>query len=226
MYLSVCRSAQNVLEIGCGTGRILRALLPAKFRVTGVDISDEMLDLARTNLAAHLVRGALRLRKHDFRKSPLLEKFDRALVTFYTFNYLLTKFDQDRFLLNVQKSLAPNGILVLDLFYPLALAQPAAANQWTESVLESDGHAVALKQKRKMIGKIEERTQIYTEGANQEEIVTKRRFVSKREAVALLKQTGFMDIQVTNGYDGSGFRPLKDGEETNSTFVCIASKPA
>lgn len=224
LYQSLCHSAQHVLEIGCGTGRVLRALLQTGKRVTGIDVSDAMLEVASTNLSKYLQSGELQLKKHDFREVPLSEGYDRALVTFYTFNYLLTETEQQSFLLNVQKSLTPYGILVMDLFYPQPLVRPDVANQWRESVLESDGRRVALKQKRKMSRQIEKRIQIYTEGTDQAEIITRRRYVSKGEAAALLKQTGFQDIRVTQGYDESGFHPLRDEEATDSAFVCTASK--
>ena len=180
LYHSLCHSAQYVLEIGCGTGRVLHALLQTGKCVTGIDVSDAMLEVASTNLSEYLKSGVLQLKKHDLREAPLPERYDRVLVTFYTFNYLLADSDQKKFLVNMHKSLTPYGVLVMDLFYPQPLARPDSANQWQESVLESDGRRVVLKQKRKMVGYIEERIQIYTEGADQEEIFTRRRYVSKQ----------------------------------------------
>ena len=224
LYQSPCHSAQYVLEIGCGTGRVLRALLQTGKRVTGIDVSEAMLEVASTKLSEYLQNGMLQLKKHNLREAPLPESYDCALVTFYTFNYLQTDSEQQSFLLNVQKSLTPYGILVMDLFYPQPLVRPDVANQWRESVLESDGRRVALKQKRKMSGHIEERIQIYTEGADQAEILTRRRYVSKQEINTLLNQIGFRDIRVTQGYDESGFHPLRDEEATDSAFVCTALK--
>jgi len=66
-----------------------------------------------------------------------------------------------------------------------------------------------------MVGQIEERIQIYTEGAKQVEIFTRQRYVSQREAAALLKQAGFSDIRVTEGYAESGFHPLREEEVTD-----------
>ena len=40
-----------VLELGCGTGRLLFPLAEAGFPVTGVDNSSEMLNIARQRLA-------------------------------------------------------------------------------------------------------------------------------------------------------------------------------
>ena len=65
------RSGGPVLELGCGTGRIAIALAEAGHEVHGVDTSDAMLAIARTNLderglAATFSRGDMRrLRSHQ-----------------------------------------------------------------------------------------------------------------------------------------------------------------
>src|SRR5215218_9993165 len=43
-----------ILELGCGTGRVLGALAAAGNRVTGVDRSGPMLDRARSALQTHV----------------------------------------------------------------------------------------------------------------------------------------------------------------------------
>lgn len=223
LYRSICTSAHNVLEIGCGTGRVLKHLLEAGNAVVGVDISDEMLDVARKTLMEYLQNGTLQLQKHDFRYASFAQQYDRVLVTFYTFNYLLTETDQSRFLLNVRKTLKPDGILVMDLFYPQPLAQPGAASCWKESVLQGNGCSVILKQKRQMLGQVEERTQIYTEGFQREEIITERLYVSKQEVEALLESVGFSNIRFADSYDLSELQPLGTDEFTDSAFICVAN---
>ena len=64
----VCRGkppkVMRVLEIGCGGGRLTRALAATFGEVHGVDVSDEMISMARANLAdlpnvhLHLNNGA------------------------------------------------------------------------------------------------------------------------------------------------------------------------
>ena len=223
LYKSLCCSAQNILEIGCGTGRVLRPMLESGLHVTGIDISNEMLNVARSRLSKYLENGTLRLMNHDFRESPLSEKYDCALVTFYTFNYLLTESDQHSFLLNVQKVLTSTGILVMDLFYPQSLVQSDISGCWKESLFDREGASVVLKQKRQMFGPIEKRTQIYTEGSHREEIITERRYVSKQDVEVLLKNAGFTDIRMTDEYDEAGLHSLTDGETTDSAFICVAT---
>jgi SAM-dependent methyltransferase len=52
----------RVLDLGCGTGRLARALVPDCFEYTGVDLSDEMLNVARKTVdtaKATFLRGNL-----------------------------------------------------------------------------------------------------------------------------------------------------------------------
>lgn len=49
---SYFEAGSSVLEIPCGTGRLLEAYRPGGFRVTGCDISEEMLEHARRRFAA------------------------------------------------------------------------------------------------------------------------------------------------------------------------------
>ena len=51
LYMDLCDPEHNILEIGCGSGRVLRALLEEGCRVTGIDISDDMLRVAETETA-------------------------------------------------------------------------------------------------------------------------------------------------------------------------------
>jgi SAM-dependent methyltransferase len=224
LYRSLCAPGSRMLEIGCGTGRVLKALLEAGAQVAGVDISDDMLDLARTKLAGSLDSGQLRLLHHDFRFLPLDETFDHIFVTFYTFNYLLTTGEQSSFLSNVYKSLAPHGTLLLDLFYPQPLARPESNNWWTESLLDDGGVIVLLRQKRSMKGAIEERVQIYHKGADRDEIVTLRRYVSKQEVVSLLREVGFGSVRIADGYAMDTLHSVEAAETTGSSFICVATE--
>jgi 2-polyprenyl-3-methyl-5-hydroxy-6-metoxy-1,4-benzoquinol methylase len=67
---------QRVLEVGCGTGEILAHLRPA--HGLGVDISDRMIEQARTQQAG---RGALEFRVLDAAAVAALGRFDAVVCT-------------------------------------------------------------------------------------------------------------------------------------------------
>ena len=51
-YLEYAKQQQGeILELGCGTGRVALALAADGFRVTGLDLSQQMLDVFRKKMA-------------------------------------------------------------------------------------------------------------------------------------------------------------------------------
>jgi SAM-dependent methyltransferase len=225
LYTSLCGNRNPIIEIGCGTGRVLQALLDTGHTVTGVDLSPDMLSIAEKKLARYVDSQSLTLINHDFRLSPLTKQFACALVTFYTFNYLLEDAAQSTFLKNIFITMVNRGSIVIDLFYPKPKSRPETEDQWEQSIYEVQAKSIVLKQKRRMIGDIEERIQIYTDGENSNEIQTLRRFNEKHRMHLLLIGAGFVKVRFTNGYDLSHFHELKEGERTTSGFVVMAEKP-
>lgn len=61
LKLCLCDGHRRILEIGCGTGRVLAALLGAGHDIVGVDISPDMLSVAEQKLASYRDDGRLRL---------------------------------------------------------------------------------------------------------------------------------------------------------------------
>jgi SAM-dependent methyltransferase len=57
--IGLCAKRQKALDVGCGTGgRIVTALVDAGFDVTGIDVSQNMLKIARDNhRGVHFVLG-------------------------------------------------------------------------------------------------------------------------------------------------------------------------
>ena len=125
-YTSLCRSGEKIVEIGCGTGRVLRPILEHGFPITGIDVSPEMLALAKARLAPFARQELVKLSQYNVLHAPLPEQFDLALVTFYTFNYILEQ--PERFLSNLFLSLTDRAICVLDLFVPKTLRYPKLGN--------------------------------------------------------------------------------------------------
>jgi len=224
LYLSLCEPSDRILEVGCGTGRVLKALLHAGYHVAGIDTSPEMLRIAEDKLANYLSRGKLKLYCGSLGDVAFDVSFDRILVTWFTFNYLFEDRERRAFLNRALSTLGPNGLIAMDLFFPLPLLRPETENQWGEESFELEGRTVLLRQKRKMIGDVEERIQIYTEEGTTEEIPTRRRFATREQAVALLEDAGFTGVRIANGYDLSSWHVPGRTEGNKGTFVVTGRK--
>ena len=222
LYVGLCSNAQTVLEVGCGTGRVLEPLLRCGHQVTGVDISQEMLSIAAKKLAAFIQQRKLTVLCHDFLCSSLPEKYDAAIVTFYTANYILERKDLSVFLWNLHESVRKGGLVAFDLMYPRSFASPDRDDQWETSEIPAATGIMKLRQKRKMIGNLEERVQMFEIGPDTKTITTYRMYYGKAAVAQMLSGAGFRRVEITDGYDIDGFRPFKKGQRAHKNFVVRA----
>ena len=127
-YVEEARRAGSVLELGCGSGRILIPTAAAGVPITGLDLSDSMLARCREKLAAQPpeVRARARLVHGSMTDFDLPEKFALVTTPFRAFQHLISIDDQLACLLCVHRHLAPGGRLILDMFQvnPAGLGDP------------------------------------------------------------------------------------------------------
>lgn len=106
-----------ILELACGTGRILLPLAQAGHDVIGLDQSRAMLDRAAEKFPARpgprpqLIHGDMR----DFR---IGRRFGLIIIAARGFQHLVDPADQRAALSCVRRHLRPGGHLILDLFDP------------------------------------------------------------------------------------------------------------
>lgn len=101
----------RVLDLGCGTGRLARALLPDGFEYTGVDLSDEMLNVARNTVdtaKATFLRGNL-----VELQAVVPKKVDHAACLFSTLGMILGEHNRQAVVKNVFSLLRLGGRFVL-----------------------------------------------------------------------------------------------------------------
>jgi len=110
-YRRSCRGAKSVLELGCGSGRVLSALRRPGRRLVGLDRDAGLLRLARRSLGSgvDLVRA-------DMTKFELGERFERVLIPYSALYCLLYKADALSCLRSVRRHLTRDGLLLLDAY--------------------------------------------------------------------------------------------------------------
>ncbi|MGH7695323.1 MAG: class I SAM-dependent methyltransferase, partial [Gemmatimonadaceae bacterium] len=120
-YVEEAAAARGpVLELGCGTGRILLATARAGHTIMGLDDSAHMLERCRSKIAGETedVRDRITLTRGDLRDFDLAERFALITAPFRVVQHLTSVDDQLRFLAAVLRHLAPDGRLVFDVFNP------------------------------------------------------------------------------------------------------------
>jgi SAM-dependent methyltransferase len=121
-YVAEARRSQGgILEIGCGTGRILLPIARNGSTIDGMDASAEMLERCAANLTREPdeVRHRVTLHHGDARSFSLGRTFDLVVAPFRVVQHLITIEDQLAFLEKVARHLPRGGRLVFDVFNPI-----------------------------------------------------------------------------------------------------------
>jgi SAM-dependent methyltransferase len=113
-------SGGPVLEIGCGTGRVLLPLARVGIDVTGIDLSPHMLDVCQRRLLREPaeVQAHVQLDQADMCNFALGQTFQLITIPFRPFQHLIEVEDQIACLRCVHQHLAERGRFILDLFNP------------------------------------------------------------------------------------------------------------
>ncbi len=109
-----------VLEVGCGTGRVLIPTARAGIPITGLDLSTQMLNVCRERLQQEPddVQARVQLVQADMRDFELPQAFKLVTIPFRPFQHLTTVDDQLACLRSIHRHLVEGGRLILDLFNP------------------------------------------------------------------------------------------------------------
>ena len=111
--VSLDRNA-SVLDLACGAGR--HSILFAKrgFKVTAVDLSDNLLRVAKKSTEKNKVN--IDFLKSDLRQFAFCKSFDLIVNLFTSFGYFECDAENLKLFETVNKYLAPSGYFVLDYF--------------------------------------------------------------------------------------------------------------
>lgn len=123
----VGKTAVSLIELGCGSGRLLLPLARAGHHVTGIDNSAAMLARAQERLAAEpeAVQQRVSLIEADMtRFQTTTPPFTWAILPYNTFMHLDSA-QMSMALKQIARILGENGRLLIDLINPTALANTA-----------------------------------------------------------------------------------------------------
>ncbi|GLX51557.1 methyltransferase [Streptomyces hygroscopicus subsp. hygroscopicus] len=139
-YLGFVRQAGDVLDVGCGTGQLLRRARAEGHtgRLTGLDPAAAMLVQARADRTdVEWVLGDTRLRSWD-------AEFDLAVMTGHAFQALVRDEEIRGCLRAVRQALRPGGRFVFETRNPAARAWERWTPDRAREVLAADGTPVRV----------------------------------------------------------------------------------
>jgi SAM-dependent methyltransferase len=227
------RSGGPVLEIGCGTGRVLIPTARAGVEMVGLDLSPHMLAVCRRTLAGEPpeVQARVQLVDGDMRAFDLGRTFALVTIPFRPFQHLLTVDDQLSCLRSIAAHLADGGTLVLDLFNPslegLVQQAPGVEGGDEPEFAMADGRRVRRRHTTIAVNRFEQVNRfglvyhITHPDGREERLVHafSMRYLFRFEVEHLLARAGFVVEQVYADYDRSPFGSKYPGE-----LLVMASK--
>lgn len=147
------RAGSPVLELACGTARVLLPIARAGIEITGVDISPAMLAVARRKIEKEPpeVRERIQLLEGDMRDFSLDRKFKLVIIAYSSFLHMITPVEQKKALHCIRENLEDGGRLVISTFDPridiiAAHLGPAGTSprRVADFVREDNGHQVIV----------------------------------------------------------------------------------
>ncbi len=231
MYLQAARriadgSVARILELGCGTGRVMAPLVEAGHYVLGVDASEPMLQRARQRLQriaggrCDLLAADITVLRAILTPHNYSSRFDLAIIALNTFLHNLSRESQLAVLGACQMQLRAGGLLIVDLPPNDELAyQPDAADdntyEFEARLIDPDRNTVVDKyvhsriawayQEQRLTYRFEERAAGSNELLHIETAGFRLRHVFKHEMELLLLQAGFAGWSWHGDYDFSDY---------------------
>ena len=190
------KEAQTILELGCGTGALTK-LLAKKYDVFALDISEEMLDIARQKLLKQGIQA--KLIQVDMKNISLHKKVDAVVCVCDGINYLKTSECVKQAFLSVFNNLNDGGKFIFDISSKNKLSS-------YDNVLYSEDSDEATYIWRNKVENDLLTMDITFFVPEDDETYTRfdethvQRMHTEEEIISWLKETGFQVISVTEDY--------------------------
>jgi SAM-dependent methyltransferase len=230
VYLGLAqRTGSPILELGCGSGRVMVALAQAGYAVTGLDNAPEMLAMARRKIEQAGWTERVTLVQADLRHLSILSggiaavegcgdakfafdtRFKLAICAQNTFCHMLTQADQLALLDTAKRCLEPGGLLALDVFNPDPAVLAGSDQRLVLTGIATDpatGHTLTQTMAREIdAGEQIEHITLFVDEMDAARLVGRRvfqfdlRYVFRFELELLLDKAGFELEALYGSYD-------------------------
>ncbi|MBE2220014.1 MAG: class I SAM-dependent methyltransferase [Anaerolineae bacterium] len=228
-------SAQTVsiLELGCGSGRLLLPLARAGYHVTGIDNATVMLARAQKRLTAEpeAVQQRVTLLEADMTQFNITaNRFDWAILPYNTFMHLTPK-QMSMALKKIAGSLGENGRLLIDLINPTAIASTTNDHLLTleNSFIDPENGHIVVQQSSSHLDENAQTlhiTWLYdatppTGGAIHRTIAqADYHYLYPHQLELLLHEAGFRLLAITGSYDNAPYT-----EESDRLLILAQCQP-
>lgn len=210
------KDPQKVIDLACGTGNMTFRFADKKnWDLYGVDISDEMLEIARDK--AIKKKSDVKFFQKDLRYFYPDIKFDLAFSLFDSLNYILEYDDLKKIFKNTYNFLKDDGIFIFDMntIKRLMSIEPGTM------LLKGDDYSCFWEDiidKENKIWKVKLKIYFGENRVNYYKEVHKETSYPIRDVIAALKWAGFTEVEVFSAYT------FNKAKESDNRVYFVASK--
>lgn len=207
----------NILDVGCGTGRLLRPMAAQKWRVVGmepnIDYHEEAARIANELDAVTVMNGG-------FGEIETDNAYDMVVAINAPFTYLLSIEERVDALRRIHTALKPNGVVFLDMPNFLAILKNYEIPQ--PSLTESPSGDLIRRQIEHDIDFHEctftHTDLFYVNDELKDKQVHKMSIMTLQEVQYLLKETHFGEMMTFNGFGA------RENQHLHSIRMMIAAR--
>ena len=220
-YISQAQKADGpILELACGTGRITIPIARQDFDITGLDISEGMLKVAREkayreNLTCAFIHG-------DCRHFSLGKKFNFVFIPFNSIAHIHDRESFDALCSSVKDHLEESGCFLIDIFNPkLEILMSDPHKRFVVAEYEDPyGHDKVTITENNVYDKESQinHIKLYYQIGKREEFAVElnMRIYYPQELDNMLSYNGFDIVEKLGDFDGSPF----DTDSPKQLFFC------
>ncbi|MBS3080455.1 methyltransferase domain-containing protein [Candidatus Pacearchaeota archaeon] len=195
-------NVKKILDLGCGTGLHTKELLERGYEITGLDLSEEMIDIAKKrNPSAKFHIG-------NMNNFNLSNKFDAIICMFSALGYLTENKQLEDFFISCRDHLKDNGLLILDVWNGLGVMRELPSSR--EKIVERNELKIIRKSlpeldSKNHINKVRFNVKVFKDNELLTEYIEDHtvRFFFPLELKRYMEDIGFELIRICPSFDFS-----------------------
>lgn len=195
---------KTILDLGCGTGLHTKELVSRNYELTGLDLSEEMIKIAKQrNPDSDFVVG-------DMSNFNLGKKFDAVICMFSALGYLTENKQLEGFFNSVKKHLNQGGLLIIDCWNGLGVMNELPSSK--EKSAEIEGLKIVRKSfpdldAKNHINNVKFNVKVFESENNQNKLIDeyeeehKVRFFFAKELEKYIEDEGFELVHICPSFE-------------------------
>jgi len=208
----------SILNLGCGTGEHERVLSSRGYKITGIDLSENMIEIAKSKNIPNTEFFV-----GDMSNFNLNKKFDACIIMFAAIDYLIENSQITSALKSVKEHLKPNGLFIIDCWNALGVLHELPSSRISsaeEGDIQIKRTSFPKLDRTKNLCDVNFKVKIYKKGKliDSYEENHKVRYFFPDEMKSFLEKSGYEVIKICKSFD------LNSEADENAWNMTLISK--